>query len=159
MSTPLFHQHLVIEKQTTKGGWHYVVIEGIPAHHKKRMGGIRVKGWIDRFELKQFNLLPMTGGNMMLPLNSVVRKKIGKQLGDTVEVVLYPDDSEVEIPDDILACLAESEPALNFFLSLSGSNQKYYLDWIDSAKQIDTKAGRILTMMERLEKRKKFWDW
>jgi len=96
---------------------------------------------------------------MMLPLNAAVRKKIGKGVGDSVHVVLYADDSPLVISDDILVCLLDSPTAHAFFMSLSESNQKYYIDWIEAAKKMETKAERIAKAMERLEKGLKFYDW
>lgn len=159
MKKPIVETALLVEKMPGKGGWTYVVIPGIAPSHKNSLGQVRVRGTIDSFELKQFNLLPMKEGNMLLPLKTAVRKKIGKKEGDTVHVVLYPDDSAVVVPDDILACLLESPKAFQFFESLSDSNKKYYLDWIEAAKKLETKAERILKTMERLEKGRKFYDW
>jgi uncharacterized protein YdeI (YjbR/CyaY-like superfamily) len=48
---------------------------------------------------------------------------------------------------------------MSFFLSLSESNQKYYLDWIEGAKKIETKVERIQKAIERLETGLKFYDW
>jgi len=139
--------------------WTYVVIPEFPADLKTRLGTARVRGFIDSYELKQYNLLPLKGGGMMLPFNAAVRKKIGKGVGDFVQVVLYPDDSPVVIPDDLLACLLDSPKAHNFFLSLSESNQKYYIDWIEAAKKMETKVERMFKMVERLENGLKFYDW
>lgn len=159
MNTPLVDKHYTIEKMAGKGGWSFVVISEIPAIEKGALGLIRVSGFIDTYELKQFNLLPMKNGSMFLPLKAAVRKKIGKKEGDTVHVILYADDSTVTIPDEIMVCLEESPEALQFFLSLSDSNRKYYIDWIEDAKRIETKVDRILKTIQRLENGLKFYDW
>ncbi|MBK7873627.1 MAG: DUF1905 domain-containing protein [Saprospiraceae bacterium] len=164
MEQPIIDQHYVVEKRIAQSGfkmndWTYVVIADFPAERKSRNGNVRVRGWIDMYELQQYNLLPMKDGGMMLPLNAAVRKKIGKRVGDTVHVVLYADESPLEIPDDILVCLMDSPKAYDFFISLSESNQKYYIDWIEAAKKVETKAERILKMIERLENGLKFYDW
>ncbi len=96
---------------------------------------------------------------MFLPLNAAVRKKIGKKEGDYVQVVLFYDASPVVVPDDILACLLDAPQAHQFFSSLSESNQKYYIDWIEGAKKIETKVERIQKAIERLENGLKFYDW
>jgi Bacteriocin-protection, YdeI or OmpD-Associated/Domain of unknown function (DUF1905) len=159
MQQPLVNQHYTIEKQAGKGGWTYVVIAEIPPGVRGRSGLVRVYGSVDTYEIKQFNLMPLKDGRLFLPLKAAVRKKIKKKEGDTVHVLLYADDSPVDIPDDILVCLLDSEKAYQFFLSLSDSNQKYYIDWIEEAKKQDTKVDRICKMMERLEKGWKFYDW
>ena len=42
-----------------------------------------------------------------------------------------------------LICLNEDKSAEKFFYSLTGSHQKYFSNWIDSAKTIETKSKRI----------------
>ncbi|MDN3655985.1 YdeI/OmpD-associated family protein [Ferruginibacter paludis] len=159
MKKLLVNEQYQIKKQAGKGGWNYVVITAIPADKRNHLGLIRVSGFIDTYELKQFNLLPMKDGNMMLPLKTVVRKQIAKKDGDQVHVKLYTDDSPVVIPDEILLCLLDSPKAHQFFLSLTSSNQKYYIDWIEDAKRLETKAERIIKTIGRLEKGLKFYDW
>lgn len=139
--------------------WMYVALADFPAELKRRNGNARVRGWIDSYELNQYNLLPLKEGGMLLPLKAAVRKKIGKGEGDTVHVVLYADDAPLVIPDEIMICIMDSPKAHNFFMSLSESNQKYYIDWIESAKKVETKAERILKTLERLENGLKFYDW
>lgn len=164
MEKPIIDQYYVVEKRIAQSGfkmskWTYIAIKDFPAELKGNNGNARVRGWIDNYELKQYKLLPLKDGGMMLPLNAAVRKKIGKGEGDKVHVMLYSDDSPLVIPDDILVCLMDSPKAYDYFISLSESNQKYYIDWIDAAKKVETKAERILKMMERLENGLKFYDW
>ncbi|MDX2070974.1 MAG: YdeI/OmpD-associated family protein [Haliscomenobacter sp.] len=163
-SLPLVDNQFLIEKRAAQSGfdmsnWTYVIIPGIPPEYKARGGTIRVRGFIDSYELKQYNLLPMKDQRMFLPLNTTVRKKIGKKEGDYVHVVLFQDVSPLVIPEDILACLLDAPLANQFFLSLSESNQKYYIDWIEGAKKMETKVERIQKAIERLENGLKFYDW
>jgi len=79
MNTPLINKHYTIEKMAGKGGWSFVVISEIPTTEKGPLGLIRVSGFIDTYELKQFNLLPLKNGSMMLPLKTAVRKKSAKK--------------------------------------------------------------------------------
>lgn len=159
MPNPLADKHYLIEKMPGKGGWTYVVIAEIPPTERSRLGTVRVRGFIDSYELRQFNLLPMKDGKMMLPLKAAVRKKIRKQEGDFVHVILFADDSPVVVPDEIMLCLLESPKALQFFESLSDSNKKYWIDWIEEAKKLETKADRILKSIQMLEKGQRFYDW
>lgn len=161
---PIINNTFLVEKRTSTGGfkyndWTYVVLADFPVGLKKRNGAVRVRGMIDNYAINQFNLLPMKDGAMMLPIKAAIRKRIGKKEGDFVHVTLYLDDSLVEIPTDILACLLDAPNAYTFFLSLSDSNQKYYIDWIEESKKEETKAERILKMIERLEQKLKFYDW
>jgi len=159
MSKPLVDKQYLIEKMPGKGGWSYVAIAEIPKTARLPMGLVRVHGFIDSYELKQFNLLPMKDGKMLLPLKTAVRKKIGKNEGDHVHIVLFADDSPVEVPDEFMLCLMESAKAHQFFMSLSDSNKKYYIDWVEEAKKLETKADRIVKAIDLLENRRKFYDW
>lgn len=150
---PLVNADYLLEKYPGKGGWTYAVIPEIPQNKKNPFGWVRVKGWIDSFELKQYKLMPMGNGRLFLPVRAEIRKKIGKQAGDYVKVVLYADESRLEIPQEILECF-ENEPPKLFenFSGLTEGEQKAYLDWIYSAKTPDTIAERIAKMMEKLQK-------
>jgi hypothetical protein len=159
MQTPLVDNKYLIEKQQHKGGWAYVALPGIPKEVRQKTGLTRVRGLVDDYPLSQFHLLPMKNGNMMLPIKTAIRKQIGKEVGDYVQVELYLDDSPVVIPDDFLVCLMESPEANEFFITLSETNQKYYIDWVEEAKKLETKADRICKVIERLERGDKFWDW
>ena len=148
-----------IERKLEKGGWHYVIIPGITAEYKSHQGLVRVKGFIDLYKILQFNLLPLKTGDMMLVLNATLRKEIKKKADDLVHIKLFIDESKVEVAEEILDSLLQSEAAYLFFLTLSESNKKYYIDYINSAKGLDTKVNRIVKMIQNLEKRRKFWDW
>ena len=159
MPKPIVDKSFTIQKEDRAGGWHYVVIPGIRTKQSANAGLIRVKGSVDTYELRQFNLLPMKNGDMLLPLKAPLRKAISKKLGDKVHVTLFLDKSPVHIPLEILDSLADAPVAHAFFFSLSDSNKKYYIDWVSEPKRIETKVNRIVKMIERLEKKEKFWDW
>ncbi|MEZ5043398.1 MAG: DUF1905 domain-containing protein [Saprospiraceae bacterium] len=165
MPNPIIDKDFLVEKRISKSGfkfsnWTYVVINGFPSDISKEKGGtVKVKGFIDSYELKQYKLLPMQGNRMLLPLKSSIRKKIKKEAGEHVHVMLYLDNSALEIPEELLICLADSNLAYDFFMNLSESNQKYYVDWILESKSVDTKVARIVKTIQRLEHGQKFYDW
>lgn len=97
--------------------------------------------------------MPMGDGNLFLPVRAEIRKKINKKEGDVIHVVLYPDNEPLEIPEEMMLCLKDEPKALKFFQSLSESEQKYYIDWIYSAKKEDTKVERMANAINRLLKR------
>lgn len=102
--------------------------------------------------------MPMGNGKLFLPVRADIRKKIGKQAGDYVKVVLYRDDSPVEIPEELLLCLQDEPEACKTFLGFTEGEQKAYIDWIYSAKKDDTKVERIAKTINRLLKGLTFWD-
>ena len=78
-----------------------------------------------------------------MPINALMRKAIGKRHGAMVDVQLTEDKSEFVFDKDFMDCLSEESRALEFFKTLSGSHQRYFSKWIESAKTDQTKAKRI----------------
>ena len=158
MSKPIFNKKLLLHKYPGKGGWVYTVIEGIPKENRGKFGWVQVSGSIDGFELKQYKLMPMSNGNLFLPVRAEIRKKIGKQEGDTVHVILNIDNSPTETPEEFLLCLKEDKKAKVFFKKLSDSEKKFYIEWIYSAKKEETKIERMAECINRLSKGLKRYD-
>ena len=77
--------------------------------------------------------MPIGNGKLFLPVKAEIRKKIKKEAGDFVHVILYPDNEPIEIPLDMIECLKESPKAYTYFNSLSEGEQKLYMQWIYSA--------------------------
>ncbi|MCB0847025.1 MAG: YdeI/OmpD-associated family protein, partial [Bacteroidetes bacterium] len=96
--------------------------------------------------------MPMGEGRLFLPVKAAIRKKIKKEKGDSVHIILYLDENPLEIPEEIIECFkTESQSVYETFLSFSEGERKTYLDWIYDAKTDETKTQRIVTMMERLQ--------
>lgn len=156
---PLIDKKYLLQKFPGKGGWTYAAIPEILQNKNKPFGWVTVRGFIDEYELKQCKLMPMGNGQLFLPVKAQIRKKIKKESGDFVHVILYADESPVETPKEILDCFEmETKATLKTYLSFSEGERKVYLDWIYSAKKEETKAERIAKMMERLESGLKFYD-
>jgi len=148
-----------MQKYPGKGGWTYVVISEIPKDKHAHFGMVRVKGSIDNYEIKQYNLMPMSGDTLFLPIKAAIRKLINKNAGDFVHVVLYPDNSPVEIPGDLEICLRDEPSAYETFMSYSDSEKKAFIDWINAAKREETKISRITKMLLKLQKKQKLYDF
>ncbi len=133
-----------------KGGWTYVVISEIRQDIHKKAGMVKVKGRIDDYELMGYNLMPMATGQLFLPVKAEIRKKIKKEEGDWVTIVLYVDESALAIPEELLDCLKDEPKAYANFLKLPEGNQKEYRDWVYSAKTDETKVARIAKMIDML---------
>ncbi len=156
---PLVDKAYLLQKFPGKGGWTYAEIPEVLQNKNKPFGWVTVKGSIDNYELNQYKLMPMGNGKLFLPVKAAIRKKIKKEAGDSVHVILYPDDSKLHIPTEIIECFTdESEKTYKTFISFTQGEQKAYLDWIYAAKTEETKANRILRMMNRLQKGLKFYD-
>ncbi len=155
---PLVDKKFIMQRMSGKGGWSYVEIKEVSPDHKAHFGMVRVKGSVDTFEMKQYNLMPMGNGNLFMPIRAEIRKKIKKEAGDIVHVILYLDASPVVFPEELLDCLNEFPAALEFFEKLTQSEKKHYLTWVYSAKEEATKANRIVKMIDKLLLKKKMFD-
>lgn len=155
---PLVNKKYLLEKYPGKGGWTYVVIHEVLQDKKAPFGWVKVKGHIDGFEIKNYKLMPMGGGKLFLPVRAEIRKKIGKQEGDWVNVILYADNAPTEIPEEFLLCLLDDPTAHATFFSYTEGQQKEYIDWIYSAKTDATKVERIKETLNKLVQGKKLRD-
>ena len=92
------------------------------------------------------------GPGPLLLVRKDVREKIGKSGGDEVQVTVMVDDSprSVDAPDDFQDALANHDAAAGAFEGMSYSNQKEYVDWIESAKKHETRERRIAKAVELL---------
>ena len=154
METPIIEDEFVLRKFPGKGGWTFAEIPGVKGDKSNPFGWLRVKGSIDSYLFSNYHMMPMGNGNLFLPVKAVIRKQINKQAGDTVHVILYPDNSVVETPPELEECLAMEPGALSFFRSLKQSEQKELIDWIYSSSKDETRAKRIVKTIDLLLKNK-----
>ncbi|MFI5171305.1 MAG: DUF1905 domain-containing protein [Chitinophagales bacterium] len=140
------------DSQGEKTGWTYIEIPSAIAEKlfPGRKVSFTVKGKLDEHPIKAIALLPMGGGDFIMPLNAELRRKIGKRSGYTLTVNLEIDKSAFKFNKDFIDCLNDEPKALAYFKSLPLSHQKYYSKWIDSAKTIKTKAKRITMAVKAL---------
>ena len=87
-----------------------------------------------------------------LHLPKAIREQLGKAAGDTVEVVVWKDESErvLEVPEPFLK-LMKKEGLLPVFESLSYTHRKEYCRWITEAKKEETRARRLEKAVEMLK--------
>jgi len=155
---PLVNKKYKLEKFPGKGGWTFARIPEIIKNKNKPFGWVKVRGTIDGYEIKKYSLMPMGDGTLFLAVRAEIRKKINKNRGDVVHVVLYPDDTPLDVPAEMMMCLQDEPRALKFFKSISESEQKLYIDWIYSAKKEETKVSRMVETINRLSSRLKKHD-
>ena len=155
MKKPLVNNKYLLQKFPGKGGWTYAEIPDISSEERKSFGWTKVKGRIDDYEIKNFNLMPMGKGRMMLPVKAGIRKQIGKQEGDWIKVVLYPDHAPTKTPKELLDCLKDEPAAYRNFMKYSDAEKKAFIEWIYSAKTDETKVNRIAKTIDKAAKGKK----
>ncbi len=159
MELALVNKTYVLEIIPGKGGWTYTSIPEIEPDKHAHFGWVRVKGSIDGFQISAYHLMPMGNGSLFLPVKNEIRKKIGKQAGDKVHVILYLDKNPVEVPSEILECLQDNPLAEAAFVKISDAEKKAFIEWIYAAKKDETKANRIARMIQMLENNKTLYSY
>jgi hypothetical protein len=137
-----------------KTGWSYVSIPADIAEQLKPgfKKSFRVKGKLDAHVIKQMALLPMGGGEFILPLKAGLRKAIHKNKGAMLDLHLELDVKPVQPSAELMECLADSPAAEKKFRSMPLSHQMYYSNWIESGKSVQTRAKRIHHTISGMEK-------
>jgi len=156
MEKPLVDKDYLLQKFEGKGGWTYAEIPEIPMP-KTSFGMLKVRGKIDSHEFSNVRLMPLGNGHLLLAVKSEIRKKIKKQAGDTVHIVLYEDNIPTEIPEELILCMQYEEGILEKFKVYSDAEKNAFINWIYSAKTEQTKAARIAKTMIMIQKGEKFY--
>ena len=131
------------------------VYAAFPYNVKKEFGrgsSVRIQCWIDNFHKKEGSLVPMGGGEHAIHVRQEIRKYIGKNEGDEVEIVVEEDLSplKLEIPEDFMWLLEEDPELKRKFEKLSFSYQSVIIAHINEAKRIETRVRRIENMLSRI---------
>jgi|HubBroStandDraft_1064217.scaffolds.fasta_scaffold254837_2 hypothetical protein len=90
--------------------------------------------------------------NHVLGVLKAVREKIGKGVGDSVDIELWKDEAvrTVEAPPE-LEKLLKKEGLLAGFKKLSYTHQKEYVKWISEAKKEETRQSRMTKAVAMLK--------
>lgn len=158
MDKPLVNKSIILERFAGKGGWTYARVKGISPGNRNRFGWVKVKGFIDSYEIKKYHLAPMSDGSMFLPVKAEIRKAIKKEEGDKVKVVLYLDRDEVAVPPEFMECMEDEPAALLGFKKLSDTDKQNYIDWIYGAKKEETRIERMSKAIQKLSSGLRFYD-
>jgi hypothetical protein len=148
---PIIQKEILLEKFPGKGGWTFARIPMI-LNQKNPFGWKKVRGSIDDYAFSQYHLMPMGNGHLFLPVKAAIRKKIKKEAGDMVKVILYSDVEPLKIPDDFILCLKDEPQAFRNFQNFSENDQSKYIKWIYSAKTIDQQIERMAEAINRILK-------
>ena len=146
---PLVNKKILLEKFQGKGGWTYTRLPGVKPDPHAHFGWIKVRGLIDDFEIRQYHLMPMGNGELFLPVRAEIRKKIKKQAGDTVKVILYRDEEDIYIPEELQSCLDLDPDAKKSFTKLQADQQRDIIQYIYKLKNPENRAERIAELMNK----------
>lgn len=158
MEKPLVNKEFLLEKYPGKGGWTYAIISERIIGKGTPFGWVKVKGSIDGVEIHKYSLMPLKDGRMFLPVNAVIRKKIKKEAGDMVRVVLYVDLDPLHVPEEFSLCLEDAPEALRFFRTLKENEQMNFICWIYAAKTEETQTKRMAATITLLAQGRKFYE-
>jgi hypothetical protein len=119
-------------------------------------GQVKVKAWIDNV-LYRGSLVTMGYKFHCLGVTQEIRKKIEKNAGDSVHIVIERDLDEriIDIPEDLLELLNQKPQLKTYFDSLAFTHRKEYVVWINDAKKDETRQNRLKKTIEMLENKKR----
>ena len=85
------------------------------------------------------------GQRFLIPLSAENRTYAGVAAGDQVEIDIALDTAPrvVAVPSDLAERLEDEPEALRFFEGLSYSQQRFFVDSVESAKTAETRLRRI----------------
>lgn len=145
-------------QQGEKTGWTYVLIPAALAAQlqPESRQSFRIKGKLDHHPVKAVALLPMGGGDFILPLNASLRKALGKGRGARLSLRIEPDNTPPALDPLLLECLQDDPDALAFFNGLPGSVKNYFSKWVGSAKTEATRTKRLASAVNALARHQSF---
>lgn len=117
-------------------------------------GRVKIKAYFDDV-LYRGSLVKMGMPCYFVGISQEIRKKIGKNPGDTVHVILEEDLEErtVTVPVDFLERLQSDAKAYDIFQKQSYTHKKEYVQSIESAKKPETRYARIEKAFEMLKEK------
>lgn len=94
----------------------------------------------------------MGGGTHGLAITKEIRKRIGKDIGDTVDVTVTQDlePREVAVPADLQVELDSDTKAAERFAGLSYTRRKEMARALETAVREDTRSRRLARILEEL---------
>lgn len=117
---------------------------------------VKVKALFDGIEYRG-SIVKMGLPCYIIGVTKDIRNKISKTYGDTIKVVIEKDveDRNIEVPEKLNAMFNDNKDAHEFYESLSYSQKKKYVEWINSAKKKDTFEKRINEVIKKLRNKEK----
>jgi hypothetical protein len=157
MPSKIIHFKAIIKKMPPNpmGSWHYIDFPENAFDIFGKRGFIRIKGFINNKPFKS-SLFPKGNQLHAMSISLKLQKQIGIRPNDEITLSIEEDFEVqiIEMPIELQEALDFDEEMADLFGKLSPSNQKYYKIWVNSGKHIDTRINRVVTIFERLRKKK-----
>lgn len=135
----------ILDLTGEKEGWVCGIIPSVLAQqlNPNVMKTYRIRGKIDTMEIEQKAIIPIGEGDYILPFNAEMRRCLRKKEGDKVLVEVEVDHRPYPLSEDLLACIEMDDRATEHWETLTPSHKKYFSNWVEQAKTIETKTKRI----------------
>ena len=142
-----------------KGAWVFLYL---PEKADKLLGTkarVPILGTINGFAFRS-SAFPTGDGTHQIAVNKVMQAGAKARPGDRVKVVLHVDTAPrpVKVPRDLKDALGKSKAAAASFETMAWSHRKAYVDWVEGAKQPETRARRIAEAVKRIAAGKGAFD-
>lgn len=140
-----------LEAMGPKGAWVFLYF---PKEADAQLGTkarVPVVGTLNGFPFRS-SAFPTGDGTHQIAVNKAMQAGARARPGDSVEVALRVDTAQrtVKIPSDLKEALAKSKTARAGFDKMAWSHRKAYVDWIEEAKQPETRSRRIAETVKRV---------
>ena len=101
----------------------------------------------------QCALMPGGEGSFFINTNKEIRKKLSLEIGDDVDVILKPDDSEYGMPvaEELQTAWEMDEEAFALFKKLTLGKQRSLIHIVSKPKSSEIRIKKALTMLAYLK--------
>ena len=133
------------------GTWTYLDIPADITQELGTRGQVKVVGSMNGYPFRS-SARPHGDGSHYIVVNRSIRDAIQATPGDMVHVVMERDTAPrtVAVPVDFAEAWETNQQLRKSFESLSYSHRKEFVDWIESAKKVETRESRITRSLEML---------
>lgn len=128
------------------------ILEQLPGKFEKGNFNQRLIITLDGKISWQCGILAMGEGSGCITVNAPRLKKIGKAVGDEVDVSLAKDDSEYGVPvaEEITVLWEQDPETFRRFSNLTPAMQRYILNFVSTAKTPEKRLERTVLLFRNL---------
>jgi hypothetical protein len=107
------------------------------------VNGVQIRGQLTKQDDSSWEMV--TGPAWWKPIN------VDPASAPLLQIILHPEGPLVEgQPDDIRGALQQSATAIEFFYAIAPHYRKNWLRWVTDAKRAETRAQRVVQMVDAL---------
>lgn len=101
----------------------------------------------------QAALMPQGNGDSFININAAIRKKLGLEIQDTIEILLEKDNSQygLPLPEELKIAWDLDEEAYHIFHSMTMGKQRTLIHAIGKIKSTEKRIEKSLILLEYLK--------